>query len=352
MLSLTQNEHTRLIATMHRASSVDKTKRGPPLGHIYVDLSPGIFQKKEALLEVDDIGELLEPHAEEIQLKFGIGRVVYEHLVDCVRKGKADLHSQSHNRALKYMEMLVSQSLRSELDFTGPEHRDIVIKPYWTTESPKGEQHYHGVTAFGASGLGKSVALADLIVNNPAWKKIKTVYLYSKVATVDKAWEPVRKKYRDNFVPIDLSAKGMQGPEDDFLESIPLTAEALANDSLIVCDDISSTSDPEIRDAVFRLQTEIIQVGRHRNQHCISSNHRFAEHGKTRHLRGGSPYFVMFARSSDRHLKDDLLRDQYGLPAADRRTLLRKLKAKSRSVFIHNTYPSYIVGGGVVRLLI
>ncbi len=59
----------------------------------------------------------------------------------------------------------------------------------------------------------------------------------------------------------------------------------------------------------------------------------------------------MFARMADKHLKDDLLRDVYGLPAADRRNLMKKLKVKSRSVFIHNVYPNYIIGGGIVRLL-
>ena len=43
MLSLTPNEHTRLIATLHKISKVDKTKRGPPLQNIYVDLTPGIY---------------------------------------------------------------------------------------------------------------------------------------------------------------------------------------------------------------------------------------------------------------------------------------------------------------------
>ena len=51
------------------------------------------------------------------------------------------------------------------------------------------------------------------------------------------------------------------------------------------------------------------------------------------------------------HLKFDLLRDQYGLPAADRRNLMKKLRVKSRSVFISNVYPNFIIGGGVVRLL-
>lgn len=92
-------------------------------------------------------------------------------------------------------------------------------------------------------------------------------------------------------------------------------------------------------------------MGRHRKQISVCSNHRFAQHGITRHLRGGSKYFVMFARAADKHLKDDLLRDQYGLPAADRRNLMKKLRVKSRSVFISNVYPNYIIGGGVVRLL-
>ena len=66
MLSLTPNEHTRLIATLLRKDTVKKTKRGPVLQNIYVDLSPGIYQQREALLEVDDVGELLESHRDEL----------------------------------------------------------------------------------------------------------------------------------------------------------------------------------------------------------------------------------------------------------------------------------------------
>ena len=77
MLSLTPNEHTRLIATLHKKDSVNKTKRGPVLQEIYVDLSPGIYQQREALLEVDDVGELLDSHRDEIQKKFGLGEVMW-----------------------------------------------------------------------------------------------------------------------------------------------------------------------------------------------------------------------------------------------------------------------------------
>ena len=108
MLSLTPNEHTRLIATLHKISKVNKTKRGPALQNIYVDLTPGIYQQREALLEVDDVGEILESHRDELQKKFGLGEVMWQHLVNCVREGRgADLSNQTHVRCLKHMQMLV-----------------------------------------------------------------------------------------------------------------------------------------------------------------------------------------------------------------------------------------------------
>ena len=66
MLSLVPNEYTRLIATLHKIDKVNKTKRGPALQNIYVDLTPGIYQQREALLEVDDVGEILESHRDEL----------------------------------------------------------------------------------------------------------------------------------------------------------------------------------------------------------------------------------------------------------------------------------------------
>ncbi len=133
--------------------------------------------------------------------------------------------------------------------------------------------------------------------------------MFSKVASKDKAWLPVEKKFGDRFTPIDLSGDALQGPEDDFLHRIPTTVEELSSNSYIIFDDISSCSVPEVRIAVTNLLNSLIQVGRHRAQIVCASNHRFCEHGATRHLRGGSRFFVMFARAATRHLKDDLLRD-------------------------------------------
>ena len=108
MLSLIPNDHTRLIATLHRKDTVKKTKRGPVLRNIYVDLSPGIYQQQEALLEVDDVGELLESDRDELQKKYGLGEIMWQHLVNCVRDRKgADLSNQTHVRCLKHMQMLV-----------------------------------------------------------------------------------------------------------------------------------------------------------------------------------------------------------------------------------------------------
>ena len=123
------------------------------------------------------------------------------------------------------MQMLVQTSLKKELDFTGPEHKDVVVKPFYSTKQPKGEQHHFHTTAFGQSGLGKTTALTDLIINDPNSRKITKVYLFSKVASQDKAWLPVAKKFGDRFEPIDLSSNAIQGPEDDFLREIPTTVE-------------------------------------------------------------------------------------------------------------------------------
>jgi len=73
--------------------------------------------------------------------------------------------------------------------------------------------------------LGKTTALTDLIINDPNSRKITKVYLFSKVASQDKAWLPVAKKFGDRFEPIDLSSNAIQGPEDDFLREIPTTVE-------------------------------------------------------------------------------------------------------------------------------
>ena len=54
---------------------------------------------------------------------------------------------------------------------------------------------------------------------------MEKVYLFSKVASQDKAWLPIERKFGDRFEPIDLSANAIQGPEDDFLNEIPTTVE-------------------------------------------------------------------------------------------------------------------------------
>ena len=108
------------------------------------------------------------------------------------------------------------------------------------------------------------MALADLICNDPNAKNIEKVYLFSKVASKDKAWLPVEKKFGDRFTPIDLSADALNGPEDDFLQDIPTSVEQLSSNSYIIFDDVASVSNPEVRHSVMSLMNELIQVGRHR----------------------------------------------------------------------------------------
>ncbi len=84
------------------------------------------------------------------------------------------------------------------------------------------------------------------------------MYLFSKVASKDQAWIPVERKFGDKFVPIDLSADALNGPEDDFLQGIPTTVEELSDHCYAVFDDVSSVSNPEVRAAVLGLMSEII----------------------------------------------------------------------------------------------
>lgn len=84
------------------------------------------------------------------------------------------------------------------------------------------------------------------------------MYLFSKVATKDKAWLPVEKKFGDRFIPIDLSENAVRGPDDDFLNNIPTTVEELSSNCYVIFDDVSSTSNPDIRMAVLSLMSELI----------------------------------------------------------------------------------------------
>ena len=99
---------------------------------------------------MDDVGEILKSHRDELQKQFGLGEVMWLYLVNCVRDGRGgDLTNQTHVRCLKHMQMLVQQSLKKELDFTGPEYKDVMLKPYYSTKQTGGELHHMHVTAFG-----------------------------------------------------------------------------------------------------------------------------------------------------------------------------------------------------------
>ena len=59
---------------------------------------------------------------------------------------------------------------------------------------------------------------------------------------------------------------------DDSSVSNPLDIEDL-KDSLVIMDDIDVINPKKVKDAVFHILNEILQIGRHFNITCIVTNH-------------------------------------------------------------------------------
>jgi hypothetical protein len=123
--------------------------------------------------------------------------------------------------------------------------------------------------------------------------------------------EQYKKKYKNNPIYMFSSLK-----EDESLDSVkpqrfkindslhqdPIKVEELAS-SCVIFDDIDVISNKKIKEAVYDILNQVLEIGRHYKISCIVTNHLPTNGNWTRRILNESSCFVYFPASSSGKIK-------------------------------------------------
>lgn len=171
----------------------------------------------------------------------------------------------------------------------------------------------------GPSGSGKTTYTANYIKQYKKQHKKNPIYVFSALPEDDSLdfLDPKRVRV------------------DESLVSDPLSAADFAN-SLVCFDDIDVIGDKKVREAVYQILNQILEVGRHYKVSCVITNHLPTAGKDTRRVLNEAHSITYFPHSGSKRGLNYLLMDYLGLDKED----IKKLKrSKSRWATIYKNYP-------------
>ena len=185
----------------------------------------------------------------------------------------------------------------------------------------------------GPSGSGKSFFTKNYIKE---WQKINkkgNVYVFSAIKS-DESLDDISNLKRINI--------GENLIEDE------VQAEDLPEGCMCCFDDVDVISNKKVRDAVYTLLNQILEVGRHMKISCICTNHLPTNSHYTRRILNESHYCVWFPNSGGTKQMKYLLTEYLGL---DREMIRRTKRLKSRAVCMYKHFPQFLLSERDVFLL-
>ena len=143
----------------------------------------------------------------------------------------------------------------------------------------------------GVSGSGKSTFTRQFVKEYKTIFKENEVYLFSCLTNDESLDEVKPKRFRI---------------EDDLVTD-PIKPEELSN-SLVIFDDVDTIANRKIKEAVYQLLNEILQIGRHHKISAIITNHLPTNFNWTRIILNESHivvYFPSFATNKVKYLLEN-----------------------------------------------
>ncbi|MFM7987297.1 MAG: hypothetical protein ACKPKO_49085, partial [Candidatus Fonsibacter sp.] len=89
---------------------------------------------------------------------------------------------------------------------------------------------------------------------------------------------------------------------DDSLHTDPIKVEEF-RESACIFDDIDVISDKKIREAVYSIRNQVLEIGRHFNIHCIVTNHLPTSGKDTRRILNEAHTVTYFPHSAGGKIK-------------------------------------------------
>jgi hypothetical protein len=183
------------------------------------------------------------------------------------------------------------------------------------------ERQRHCIFVAGRSGSGKSTYCRNYIKNYLKMKK-NPVYIFSALETDD-----TFDDLKINRIILD----------DDIVQN-PIDCEELKN-SLCIMDDIDIIKDPKIKKAVYDLQDQILEIGRHSNIDIINTSHKVTDGRRTRNLLNESSHIVIFPCRGSNITRYYL--DKYS--GLDKNNIKRIYNSSSRWTCMQIGFPGFVL---------
>jgi len=181
----------------------------------------------------------------------------------------------------------------------------------------------------GMSGSGKSTYAANLAKIYRKLHPKKQIYFFSRTSWED---DPAYSKIKPKQVKLDLT-----------LVNEPILIESdIESGSLLIFDDIGTIHNKQIKEEVFHLIKDVMEVGRKLNLSLILTSHLILPNEKSfgRVVLNELQNLVIFPHGSSVYQITYVLKTYFGL---DKKDIDVILKLPSRSVTITRTYPMAIL---------
>jgi len=175
----------------------------------------------------------------------------------------------------------------------------------------------------GPSGSGKSTYVANFIKQYKKAYPFRQVVLFSR-----KPEDPVLDELNPMRIPINYS-----------LVDDPIDLEEL-KESIVIFDDVSTISDTSIRNAVFHLIEDVLEVGRSYKITICVTNHLLTSYKKTRTILNESTHITFFPGcAGDHHIRRYLMAYQ----GMTKEQVKRIFRLPSRWITLFTNRPQYIM---------
>lgn len=194
--------------------------------------------------------------------------------------------------------------------------------------NPKTEREILYIT--GPSGSGKSTFVRKYLEQYKKTYKDREIYLFSSLP--------------DDESLDDIQPKRVRIDEELYTDPLPIKE---FENSVVIFDDIDVISDKKIRDAVYSLLNQVLEIGRHFNITCLMTNHLPSNRSDTRRILNECHAFVYFPRSSSSKIKY-VLNEYIGL---DRKQITEFKKMNSRWICVLKSYPGVYLSEQKLGLL-
>ena len=133
---------------------------------------------------------------------------------------------------------------------------------------------------------------------------------------------------------------------DESLYLDPIQVEDL-KDSMIVFDDIDVITNKKIKEAVYDILNQVLEIGRHYKVSCIVTNHVPSNGNWTRRILNEYSYFVYFPASSTGKIRY-VLTEYLDI---DKKHIKYFKKCNTRWVCLYKNHPMYFISEHEISLL-